>query len=239
MDSDAHFIAMHAGLIIQKQRHICVPDDELAKVRECQLPPEVPSAEYKPDAIVRSTILNRIAHNISYSHHPPTLYRPRAPSSLRTTGGKGEPEQTLTSIWSAEEAARWSLGQIEALSVPNRDVGQLIMLTSRMWIILCLLRIMHIMPCNDIDTSRSREPRMQKKFLFLGISAYMDHEEHVVASLMKRRKSFLIKESAARAIEAGCQLVKNTDRYPYVLNSMQQVFISAQYLPFPRNSLPT
>lgn len=67
----------------------------------------------------------------------------------------------------------------------------------------------------------------------------MDHEEHVVASLMKRRKSFLIKESAARASEAGCQLVKNTDRYPYVLDSMQQVFISAQHLPFPRNSLPT
>ncbi|KYM79949.1 hypothetical protein ALC53_09654 [Atta colombica] len=91
----------------------------------------------------------------------------------------------------------------------------------------------------DIDSNRSRELRMQKKFLFLGISTYMDHEEHVVASLMKRRKSFLVKESAARAIGAECQLVKNTDRYPYVLNSMQQVFISAQYLPFPKNSLPT
>ena len=39
------------------------------------------------------------------------------------------------------------MGQIKALSVPNRDVGQLIMLISRMWIILCLLRIMHIVPC--------------------------------------------------------------------------------------------
>lgn len=71
------------------------------------------------------------------------------------------------------------------------------------------------------------------------ISTYMDHEEHVVASLIQRRKSFLIKESAARATRAGCQLVQNADRYPYVLDSMQQVFIFAEYLPFPRNSLPT
>lgn len=51
-------------------------------VRECQLPPGVPLARNKPDAIVRSTILGRTAHNISYSHHPPTLYRFCAPSSF-------------------------------------------------------------------------------------------------------------------------------------------------------------
>lgn len=51
-------------------------------VRECQLPSGVPSAGYKPDAIVRSTILGRTAHNISHSHHPPTLYCSCAPSSF-------------------------------------------------------------------------------------------------------------------------------------------------------------
>ncbi|KYQ57653.1 hypothetical protein ALC60_03615 [Trachymyrmex zeteki] len=168
MDSDAHFIAaMHAGLVMQKQRHSCVPDDE--------------------DELAKGGVWGKLRHC---------------------------PFPTGTS-----DSGR----SIDNAYISNVDH---------------IVPTTYIMPYNDIDTYRSREPRMRKKFLFLGISAYMDHKEHVVAS-MKRRKSFLIKESAARAIGAGCQLVKNADRYPYVLNSMQQVFISAQYLPFPRNSLPT
>lgn len=65
-------------------------------VRECQLPSEVPSAGYKPDAIVRSTILGRTAHNISHSHiiHPLYIAPVRLLPSPRATGGKAEPEQS-------------------------------------------------------------------------------------------------------------------------------------------------
>lgn len=63
-----------------------------------------PLAVYKPDAIVRSTILSRTAHNISHSHHPPTLYRP-LPSTLPSPGGgKGKRNRAnVKSILSARK----------------------------------------------------------------------------------------------------------------------------------------
>jgi len=124
------------------------------------------------------------------------------------------------------------LRQIDALSVPNKDVER------RSIDNVCISNVDLIVPttCNMQRYPSISRTTGCKKSLFPGISAYMDHEEHVVVSLMKKRKSFFIKESAARATRAGCQLVKNPDRYPYVLDSMQQVFISTQYLP--RNSLP-
>lgn len=59
-------------------------------VRECQLPPGVSLGVYKPDGIVRSTILNRTAHNISHSFHPPTLYYPRAHPRRIKGGNRGQ-----------------------------------------------------------------------------------------------------------------------------------------------------
>lgn len=92
---------------------------------------------------------------------------------------------------------------------------------------------------DDIDIRRSRKPRMQKIPLFRGICLYRSRGTR--GSLVNEETKVVSRKRVGGTRQRGaeCQLVKNTDRYPYVLDSMQQVFISAQYLPFPRNSLST